>query len=211
MEKDLNLIKLLKDAPKGTKLYSPIFGECELREVHKDTGTICIKAKNYAACFNEDGTYLSDCGDCLLFPSKENRDWSSFKVEKGFQVGDHLFHIETKEVYFLLREGETGDGFWAKRINSSSDCQEIYITDHELEDYVGIIKFNHNWLNTYDRVLVRDSTTWFATFFSHYEEGESNNYVASNGRAYKCCVPYNEETKHLVGTEYTEPEFYKID
>ena len=39
MNEKLNLVEILKDCPKGTKLYSPIFGEVELDkiDIHSDT------------------------------------------------------------------------------------------------------------------------------------------------------------------------------
>lgn len=36
MEKELNIAAILKDKPKGTKLRSPIFGECEVRHINDD-------------------------------------------------------------------------------------------------------------------------------------------------------------------------------
>ena len=95
-ETPLNLAELLKDVPKGTKLYSPIFGECEFDEVNEDRDDrieiIYYSAgvyKRLSANFNKDGTY-SSLGECLLFPSRDNHDWRTFKVEKGFEVGDHI-------------------------------------------------------------------------------------------------------------------------
>lgn len=83
-EKELNLVEILKDAPKGTKLYSPIYGECEFDEVRDDKIEIIYSAGIYKriwATFYKDGTY-SDRGECVLFPSKENRDWSTFEVKE---------------------------------------------------------------------------------------------------------------------------------
>ena len=54
--------------------------------------------------------------------------------------------------------------------------------------------------NPFDTVLVRDSeqSVWKAGIFSHYEE-KSNTYVCV-GSYYIQCIPYNEETEHLLGT-----------
>ena len=60
----------------------------------------------------------------------------------------------------------------------------------------------------FDKVLVRDSdqNIWKASIFSHYDE-KSNTYVCV-GSYYIQCIPYNEETAHLVGTKkpYKKPE-----
>lgn len=90
---DLNLVEILKDAPKGTKLYSPLFDkEVVLDKVDGDKIHILTKESNkFGYDFYERGNFFRDEGECLLFPSKENRDWSTFKIEsKAFQVGDHV-------------------------------------------------------------------------------------------------------------------------
>lgn len=210
---NLNLIEILKDAPKGTKLYSPIFGECELEEVHNDTGTIRVKSENFASCFNEDGTYLSGCGECLLFPSKENRDWSTFKVKKGFLVGDHIINKETENAYIVTEKLQASEGVWAKSINCSLESSKVYISEDKLSEYEKVEKFNPKWLKPFDRVLVRDiaNNIWRATLLSHITEENKDFPYATSDSCYKYCIPFNEETKHLVGTKDDEPEFYKID
>lgn len=95
---NLNLIEILKNVPKGTKLYSPIFGECELNGVSNDFIYISGKHGGY---LNKDGTYYEGCGECQLFPSKENRDWSTFNIKKGFQVGDYVKAKSSGKVYLI--------------------------------------------------------------------------------------------------------------
>lgn len=67
-----NIAEILKNCPKGTKLYSPIFGEVELDEVHSSIFVRHASNKTLLA-FYEDGKWHSN-GECMLFPSKENRD-----------------------------------------------------------------------------------------------------------------------------------------
>lgn len=217
----LNLAKLLKDAPKGTKLYSPIFGECEFDEVNEDrddrieiiyysTGVY----KRLWATFDKDGTY-SSLGECLLFPSRDNHDWRTFKVEKGFEVGDHIVQNKTGRVYFLTRK-EDG-GFLMKRVNCpTSDYDSAgWVADENLKkDYKKVEKFNPEWLKHFDGVLVRESTKceWFATSFSHLKDwanADVNHYYTGIGCCFRYCIPCNAETEHLIGTSDDEPEFYK--
>ena len=84
MNENLNLVEILKDCPKGTKLYSPVFGEVEFESINDIIGPIVVTTNTgNAECFTADGkmyTYYN--GDCLLFPSKEQRDWSKFKIKK---------------------------------------------------------------------------------------------------------------------------------
>lgn len=82
----INLVEKLKNCPVGTKLYSPVCGEVEFLEVERsEKYPIGVKRKGEIFNFTKEGKYLSNefCdGECLLFPSKDNRDWSTFKVKK---------------------------------------------------------------------------------------------------------------------------------
>ena len=84
MNENLNLVEILKDCPEGTKLYSPIFGEVEFESINDIIGPIVVTTNTgNAECFTADGkmyTYYN--GECLLFPSKEQRDWSKFKPKQ---------------------------------------------------------------------------------------------------------------------------------
>lgn len=84
MNENLNLIAILKDCPEGTKLYSTVFGEVELDYVENSAEyPIKVLIKGEIDSFTEDGRLYSDYeGECVLFPSKEQRDWSKFKVKK---------------------------------------------------------------------------------------------------------------------------------
>ena len=91
MNKNLNLVDILKDAPKGTKLWSPICGDCILDKIETTDTTInyaihCLTVNDHTPVqFAANGKYTLcfDDGECVLFPSKENHDWSTFKVPKA--------------------------------------------------------------------------------------------------------------------------------
>lgn len=92
MNDNINIAELLKDSPKGTKLYSTIFGEVELKEVKDNGRSVCILVTNFYGqeeMFYPDGKYNTHYSDseCTLFPSKEQRDWSKFCP---FKDGDVL-------------------------------------------------------------------------------------------------------------------------
>ena len=87
MNENLNLVEILKDCPKGTKLYSPIYGDVELVNVSQnksETYSIQVKLSgNLTESFNKDGRInVKFRGECMLFPSREQRDWSKFKPKK---------------------------------------------------------------------------------------------------------------------------------
>ena len=73
-------------------------------------------------------------------------------------------------------------------------------------------KFNPATLQPFDRVMVRDSKWrhWHCEFFSHIEKDNKFRYSCGCFN-WGHCIPYNEDTKHLVGTKYMEPEFYQVD
>jgi hypothetical protein len=72
-------------------------------------------------------------------------------------------------------------------------------------------KFNQQTLQPYDKVLVRDNVkgNWRCNLFSHLKDTEEFNYQCVSN-CWNFCVPYNEETKHLVGTAQDAPEYYNI-
>lgn len=71
-------------------------------------------------------------------------------------------------------------------------------------------KFDPKTLRSYDKVIVRDNNTesWCCNIFSHVRENYYSNYVCIDC-GYVQCIPYNDETKHLVGTTDKAPEFYR--
>ena len=83
MNEDLNLLEILKDAPKGTKLYCTIWGDVELVEA-QPLWIKCITPNGTEWHFEMNGKLnaaSSGNGECVLFPSKEQRDWSKFKAD----------------------------------------------------------------------------------------------------------------------------------
>ena len=87
MNENIDLTKILKDCPKGTKLYSPIFGDVIFERID-DKGEYPIKAKYKSEkvddwwdyiCFTKEGLFLNIINtECTLFCSKDQRDWSKF-------------------------------------------------------------------------------------------------------------------------------------
>lgn len=81
MNENLNLVEILKDCPKGTKLYSIIYGEVEFNRIEKRNiySIIFVTKGGNESTVTSDGKHYNYCdGDCTLFPSKEQRDWSKF-------------------------------------------------------------------------------------------------------------------------------------
>ena len=161
MNENIDLTKILRDCPKGWKLWSPIFGEIEFYSiVEKARYLIMLSCKKGLIWFSKDGLFdiENEGAECVLFPSKDQRDWSKFTAP------------------------------WYKKE-----------------------KFDPKTLKPFDRVLVRHKCyhRWRCEFYSYIRDDNGGYpYVAISG-AYKCCIPYNEETKHLIGTKEEAPEYYR--
>lgn len=113
MEDKINIAEILRDMPKGIKLYSPLFGKCEYIDIDVDNimYPINIRTHNNTTdtryeSFTEYGCYFSDFKDTdtVLFPSVKMRDWSKF-----FKRGDVLVDedLETAVVF----DGWTNDDY----------------------------------------------------------------------------------------------------
>ena len=105
----MNIAEILKNAPKGTKLYSPIYGEVILWRVNSPDEIIIHWAIGAAsdgyntAFFRKDGRVCEN-GECLLFPSKEQRDWTKFRVLREFKPFDKVVVRDTNEWHIDLFE-----------------------------------------------------------------------------------------------------------
>ena len=71
-------------------------------------------------------------------------------------------------------------------------------------------KFDHKTLKPFDKVLVRnDNDTWQVEFFSYICQHEPKGWCQCSGDSYYFCIPYNDETKHLIGTTQDAPQYYR--
>ena len=160
MNENIDLTKILKDCPKYTKLYSSIYGEVLFEGII--TGKcnhfieVYVKALNSLIMFTYNGRYFSN-GECVLFPSKDQRDWNKFTAP------------------------------WYKKD-----------------------KFDPSTLKPFDKVLVQISRDdiWSVDFFSYYND-EYKKCICTGLVHYFYCIPYNDETKDLVGTCNEAPDYYK--
>ena len=93
MENKINIAEILRDMPKGTKLYSPLFGKCELIGVDNSKYPIVIKAQRIDGAISKgimkDGRYFDgyEEAECSLFPSAKMRCW-----DKLFKRGDIVYN-----------------------------------------------------------------------------------------------------------------------
>lgn len=139
MEEKINIAEILKDKPNGIRLYSPIFGECAFSFVREETDDICVNQHNgEKAFFNSKGLY-NILGECLLFPSKEMRDWRKFAWKKGDVL---VSNDGGTEVIFDKWYDDTYTNFYCKHYLNSEDENNI--------------KYNEAFLCTTERYSIED-------------------------------------------------------
>ena len=167
MNENLDLTKILEGCPEGTEFYHAGWDAVVKFAGIDLSSSYPIRLKLHHNTYNtigilvvtNKGTYYDS--ECLLFPSKDQRDWSKF------------------------------ERFWDK------PKKEI---------------FDPNTLQPFDKVLVRadDGHTWRCGFVSHIvsDDFDKELVCTSDGLSVRC-VPYNDETKHLVGTTEDCPDYYK--
>lgn len=159
MNDNIDLTKILKDCPIGWHFYSSIYGYVTFCRIENDTEysvKFFYRNKDNSKIYGgvtEQGLHASYYnGECTLFPSKDQRDWSKFSAP------------------------------WYKKE-----------------------KFDPKTLKPFDKIIFKGHGMWFCGLFSHIH----NSYACIGETYHKCVIPYNDDTKHLVGTRDEAPEFYK--
>ena len=157
MNENIDLTKILKDCPEDTKFYTSMYGEVSFKRIDKDNSGYPIKVDPYIVGYTinltRKGQFINTPeGECILFPSKDQRDWNKFTAP------------------------------WYKR--------DI---------------FDPKTLQPFDKVLVRDGDDeyWRCGSFSCM----LGNIVLCEIR-WNQGIPYNDETKYLVGTNDIPDEKY---
>lgn len=234
MNKNINIAEILKDCPKDTKLYSPLFGGVKFSFIDSSAYPIRVQTSDKVAngIFTEKGLYYEDYTDteCVLFPSSEMRDWSKF-----FKHGDVV--IKNGGGMAAVFDGWANDTYteFNTTINLYCDyntgeeevCDTLLFrkaTEEERKQFIEkaerILKGKYNPetlqvepvklvcpFKPFDKVLVRcGNGIWGATFFSRCDNKSTWTYVGVDCNNWEQCIPYNEHTAHLLGTAepYTE-------
>ena len=80
---DVTIYDILKNAPQGLKLYSPLFGEVEFHEVDNESESITVCVNGSFQNFNKNGKYYTsyEGAECLFFPNKKCRTWDNWQFE----------------------------------------------------------------------------------------------------------------------------------
>ena len=147
MEQKLNIAEILKNKHVGIKLYSSTFGYIEFNIVHKDKVYFSSEDTNVHSVKSNGKMY--DGGECIIFPSKEMRDWSKFAWKKG----DVLVSREGSKILFDKWVNEDYTKFLGKiKVLGNSHCYDTaYYTlaskEETLEFIKSVEKINNGKLN----------------------------------------------------------------
>ena len=160
MNENIDLTKILQDCPDGWEFFTPICGEVKFSFIKEFLEyPINMRFGELRINFSKEGFYFAgrEGAECLIFPSREQRDWSKFTAP------------------------------WYKKD-----------------------KFDPRTLKPFDKVIGRGSARriWDCDFFSSHIGSAPYPYRCV-GNFYKCCIPYNDDTKHLVGKTDEAPEYYR--
>lgn len=113
MSENIDLTKILKDCPKGTKFYSTIYGEVEFHRIKEDSDYPISFVATDDCMFDttSDGRYYKNWGECTLFPSEDQRDWSKFTAPwyKKERFDPKTFKMFDK---VLIRRGSESYNTW---------------------------------------------------------------------------------------------------
>ena len=147
METEINIVEILKDKPQGTKLYSSACGKCKLEEVDDKSFKISFYNSKFGFMTGVEGYFdkngkLYDDGECVVFPSKEMRDWSKFQWKKGDVL---VSNDGGTEVIFDKWYDDTYTNFYSKHYLNSEDENNI--------------KYNEAFLCTTERYSLEDKDT----------------------------------------------------
>lgn len=129
-------------------------------------------------------------------------------VEPKFKVGDVIRLKNGLQAY--------------KITNVTSEYYSTKVPDHacvgllpikDQNDWILISnKFDPKTLQPFDKVLVRDigcETRWHIQFFETMYDNKKYPFMCLGDKVYSFCIPYNDNTKHLVGKSEEAPEFYR--
>lgn len=161
MNENINLCEILKDCPVGVEFWSPLADVVKFGGIYNNQINVTL-SDNTEWYIEPNGkmeiveltakSFIS--AEIMLYPSKDQRDWSKWKCPKP--------------------------------------------------------KFDPKSLNPFDRVLVIDSDRyWTPALFSYLEYSLNYPRMYCFDHMARKVIPYNDETKHLVGTTDDAPEFYK--
>lgn len=226
----INIAEILKEKPKGTKLWTPIFGNVSLYKIHglheESIIEVCTACSGTWS-FTKDGKIKSRDeaqAEMTLFPSKALKDWSKFAWKEGDileNTSDSVLpryltfkgYVDDEYTTFEATKGIITSGILTTysiqdtlSYTKIEDEERVHTVKEKIDELLREIKDANSPDHTFqpfDKVLVRDDEreNWKPTLFGFKSKEEDDDFTyATLSGCYAQCIPYNEETKHLLGT-----------
>lgn len=227
----MNIAEKLKFCPEDTKLYSPLCGTVIFKRVNHGI-IVCRKSNSEIITFTQEGCYIISRGDvceCMLFPSKENRDWSTFLTP--FKDGDIIIldtpieghSFRNIAIFKNYQEDDFNKMIIYGQINAIKEIRNYehainhknwrLATEEEVNTFHNILanegyvlqdnkmykKFNTIDLNPFDKVLIRTEHGHWYPTLVSYVDSSGNVYTICSENAQKYVLPF-EGNENLIGT-----------
>lgn len=231
IEKTMNIIDILKYKLPQTSLYDVVIGAPVYLRGCTNDKILCFYSNKVIEYNNEGKLYSNNAAIQVLTPSKKMKDWSKFAWKEGDILENTSDSVLPRYLTFMRYVDDEYTTFEATKgiITSGKlttysiqdtlsytkieDEKRVHTVKEKIDKLLREIKAANSPSHTFqpfDKVLVRDSEQdyWKPNLFGFKSKEEDDDYpYATLSCCYAQCIPYNEETKHLLGT--TEP--YKED
>ena len=132
METKINITTILKDKPKGTKLYSTVHGKCTFKSITDEIFKINFCTSKFGLTQTGECVLIKfgnmfDGGECVVFPSKEMRDWSKFAWKRG----DVLINDAGYKIFFDKWENDDYTRFFGSVKVHCYDTEDYTLASKE--------------------------------------------------------------------------------
>lgn len=149
---------------------------------------------------------LKDCpqGETLWSPLLGGVKFHDINQKRNFIV----ISIENRETWDINADGTI-------TIGDVTSPEIMLYPSREQRDWAKVKyeprkeRFDPKTLKAFDKVIVNHDDIWKVDFFSHICQYEPNGWCQCIGDSYYICIPYNDDTKRLVGTKDEAPLFYR--
>lgn len=145
-----NIAKILKNAPKGLELYSPLFGKCNFVAVVSSTQPtddfhaecIHVKYRGKDWYFNEYGECFYENSECLLFPSQSHRTWNIWQTELLPKSVGSVVELDGRGTKFIVQKSgraTTAKGLYLCVKDRTESCNLQYCDEQDTEFYMRLL------------------------------------------------------------------------
>ena len=231
METKINIAEILKDKPERTKLYSSACGKCELKEADDKSFKISFYSSRFGFMTDGEGTFgkngnLYDDGECIIFPSKEMRDWSKFAWKKG----DVLVSKDNVHIIFEYFENDDYTRFKGKHYFWKEGNEEDYSKEETkmltsvfekanadvAQTYINIIEKRFGGKLNLETLEIEKSAFKDGDILCVIDNSNDYHYILiykgqDNGHIYRYVTMFEDNSLHIrKDAHLTKPKDYSM-